>query len=37
MGKYFVIVPEDTGSIEDGHICYVSNDDNMNNWIIEPG
>lgn len=37
MAKYFAIVSEKTGNLEDGHICYCSNDSDMDNWKVESG
>ena len=37
MAKFFAIVSEETGSLEDGHLCYISNDADMELWKVEPG
>lgn len=37
MPKYFVIVNENTGNLDDGHLCYCSNDADMDTWEVEPG
>lgn len=37
MAKFFAIVREEKGSLEDGHLCYVGNDSDMDSWKVEPG